>query len=75
MIFVTLSLFARLIRFIENIIFAKLEYLIWRSRKGNEPMKSEVIRVYTKLTVRVVPLCFLLHVVTEREPFLTPFSC
>ena len=36
-------------------------------------MKSEVIRVYTKLTVRVVPSCFLLHVVPEREPFLTPF--
>ena len=66
-------LFARLIRFVENIIFAKLEYPIWRSRKGNEPMNSEVIRVYSKLTVRVVTSCFLLHVVPVREPFLTPF--
>ena len=37
-------------------------------------MKSEVIRVYTKLTVRVVPSCFLLHVVPECNPLLNPIS-
>ena len=38
-------------------------------------MISEVIRVYTKLTIRVVPSCFLLHVVSEHDPFLIPIAC
>ena len=58
-----------------NIIFAKLKYPTWRSQTENKPMKSEVIRVYTKLTIRVVPSCFLLHVVSEHDPFLIPIAC